>query len=259
MERLSSRHIDSIGEGCDNESGTVSKVLVTVVENGISNLEDVVTHEAIPISLELGLPLEFFRVGHTLILELVDDVTRVSIHSDHAHNLLTHAGGQIALHHENQLLEENNLKIVTFLHVAGLEGSLDTLHPVHKVDEEGHLSAIILKPVLLILLGEALEGVGRDGLDRKSHCVDDVLEVVLDFAFELELCGELNVLDSDGGLDTDGRGALILTVLLEFESFDSLENLGHVDHDLAWVVTVGKDVQKIVLSDEVETREGTSL
>ena len=58
MEGLGSGHIDSISEGCDDESGAVSEVLVTVVENGIGNLEDVVTNESIPISLELGLPLE---------------------------------------------------------------------------------------------------------------------------------------------------------------------------------------------------------
>jgi hypothetical protein len=32
-----------------------------------------------------------------------------------------------------------------------------------------------------------------------------------------------------------------------------------VDHDLTGVVTVGQDVEQIVLSDEIETREGTSL
>ena len=113
MESLSGRHIDSISEGCDDESWAVSEVLITVVEHSISNLEDVISDEAIPIGLELGLPLEFISLGDSLVTKLLDNITGVSVHSDHAHNLLTHASGKFTLHHDNEFLEQVDLEIET--------------------------------------------------------------------------------------------------------------------------------------------------
>lgn len=60
-------------------------------------------------------------------------------------------------------------------------------------------------------------------------------------------------------MDTGSIGTVLAARVVELEGVDSLENLGHVHHDLARVVTVGQDIEQIVLGDEIETREGASL
>lgn len=93
MESLGGRHIDSISQGRDDKSGTVSEVFITVVKNGIGNLELIILDFIVPITLKLGLPLEVIDLSHILVAQLLNDITRVGVHGDHAHNLLTHARG----------------------------------------------------------------------------------------------------------------------------------------------------------------------
>lgn len=92
---------------------------------------------------------------------------------------------------------------------------------------------------------------------RALHAVDNIHEVVLDLAVELEGLGELNDFFSDASLHAGGNGTV--TVFLEEEGFDGLENLGHVAHDLAGGVTIGQDIEQVSCGDEVESGEGTSL
>ena len=65
MERLSCSHIDSISQGSDDKSRTITEILITVSKNGISNLEDIIANVTIPIALKLGLPLEFISLSNT--------------------------------------------------------------------------------------------------------------------------------------------------------------------------------------------------
>ena len=109
MESLGGRHIDSISQGRDDKSGTVSEVFITVVKYGIGNLELIILGFFVPIALELGLPLEVIDLFHTLVTQLLNDITRMGVHGDHAHNLLTHATGQLTLHHLNQVSQKLDL------------------------------------------------------------------------------------------------------------------------------------------------------
>jgi len=101
MKGLSSGDVDSISQGCNDKSWAIAKILITVAEDSIGNLEDIISNEAIPIRLELRLPLELIRICDLLISQLRNDITRVGVHGDHAHNFHTHASGELTLHHLN--------------------------------------------------------------------------------------------------------------------------------------------------------------
>ena len=91
MESLGSRHVDSISKRGDDESWAVSKILIAVCEDSISYLKNVIILKAVPICLELGLPLELVGIADLFVAEFFDNITRVGVHGDHAHNFLTHA------------------------------------------------------------------------------------------------------------------------------------------------------------------------
>ena len=45
----------------------------------------------------------------------------------------------------------------------------------------------------------------------------------------------------------------------EFKLINGLEDLGHVNHNLPGSITVGQNIEEIILSDEIESREGTTF
>jgi len=170
-------------------------------------------------------------------MQALNDITRVGIHSNHAHNLLTHANAQVTLHHSNEFSKEYNLVVVTFFHIICLESGFDCLHPVHEVNQKRDLGGIIFEPVFLGFFGESLERVSGDGLDGETHSVDDVLQIVFDFALKFQRLREVNRFLTNRCMDLGGVWTL-LSAVLKFKSINGLENLRHVDHDFTRVVTV---------------------
>jgi hypothetical protein len=67
MEGLRSRHVDSISKRGNDESGAVSKVLVTVGKDCIGYFKNVISNKSIPICFELGLPLEFVGIANLFV------------------------------------------------------------------------------------------------------------------------------------------------------------------------------------------------
>ena len=59
-------------------------------------------------------------------------------------------------------------------------------------------------------------------------------------------------------MDTCGIWALTSTIN-EFKSVDGLEDLRHVDHNFLGSITIGQDVEEIILGDEIESWESVSL
>lgn len=107
MKGLGGSHVNSIGKGGNDKTWAISEIFVTVVENGISNLNDEggFLNFLKVVDLKLGLPLEFFGVVDLLDVELFDNITGVSIHGNQATNFLTHGSGKITLHQLNQVRE----------------------------------------------------------------------------------------------------------------------------------------------------------
>jgi len=100
VKSLSSSHIDSVSQGGNNKTWAITKVFVTIVENGISNLNDKGLAFFIGlniVNLKLRLPLELFRVIDFLEVKFIDNITRVGVHGNQATNLLTHTLGEITL------------------------------------------------------------------------------------------------------------------------------------------------------------------
>jgi len=157
MECLGGGHINSIGQGCDDKSRTVAQILVTVEESSIGNAQLVIFQSFFPIGLELRLPLEFVSICDLFVVEFEDDVTRVSIHSDHTHNFLSHALGQVSLHHKNQISQQFDLILVRLFHLLASEGLLNVHNPVDHVNQKGHHCGIFTQPFLLRFLLETTE------------------------------------------------------------------------------------------------------
>ena len=59
-------------------------------------------------------------------------------------------------------------------------------------------------------------------------------------------------------MDTGGIWAFTSTIN-EFELVNGLEDLRHVNHNLLGSITVGQNIEQIVLSDEIESWESTTL
>ena len=135
MERLSCSHIDSVSQGSDDKSRTITEILITVSKNSISDLEDVIANVTIPIALKLGLPLEFISFLYSFNLQFFNDITRMGVHGDHAHDFLTHTWGEFTLHHSNKVIKELNLELVASSHRIAFEGSFYSLYPVDKIDQ----------------------------------------------------------------------------------------------------------------------------
>jgi hypothetical protein len=162
MESLSGRNVDSIGKGCNDQSGSISKVLVTVVKSSIGNGEEEVVLTRIIDSLELGLPLEFLLLGHTFSVHKPNDVSGMGVHGNEAHDLLSDRLREIALHHHDELLQGVRLLLVGVLKgvlvriVLG-EGFLNQNDPGAAVDEKSYLGWVLDEPFSLGRFSVSLE------------------------------------------------------------------------------------------------------
>ena len=165
MKGLCRRDIDSICEWRDDKTRSVTQVLIAILTDGISDLERVITDVWIPIDLELRLPLELVHFCHAFIDKLLNNITRVGVHSDQTHDFLTHARGQLTLHHLNQFCQKLYLIVEARLQRTGLQGRLYVLYPTDEIDKERDLRWIVLEPVFLRFLLEALERVRRNLLN----------------------------------------------------------------------------------------------
>jgi hypothetical protein len=103
VKSLSSCDVNSIGKRCDDESGTVSEIFVTVPKLGISNSEEEIALLGIKVYLELSLPLEVIRGSTFFDLKLFNNISGVSIVSNQTHNFLSHGSIEITLHHLNEI------------------------------------------------------------------------------------------------------------------------------------------------------------
>jgi hypothetical protein len=139
--------VNSIGKRGNDESRTVTKVLVTVPELGIGDSEEEITLPGVEVHLELSLPLEV--VGRCAFLNdhLINDISGVSINCNKAHDLLTERSIEVTLSHLNEFREAINLVLKCLLH--GLRvclkvavSTLDIASPVGHVNEECHLGRI---------------------------------------------------------------------------------------------------------------------
>jgi len=106
-----------------------------------------------------------------------------------------------------------------------------------QVDEKGALRAIEFEPLSTLVRAIFLKRGTSNLLERATHDINDILEVDFDFTEKLKRLSELNVLNSNTGFHTNSSRANLARFKLK--SFNSLENLRHVRHNLGGNVTVG--------------------
>jgi hypothetical protein len=61
MESLSGCHVNSISKRGNDESGTVTEILVTIPKLGISDSEEEIFLLSVEVDFKLSLPLEVIR------------------------------------------------------------------------------------------------------------------------------------------------------------------------------------------------------
>lgn len=114
MESLSSGDVDTIGQGSNDQSWSVTKIFIGVPERSVGNVT--LSHALFLVvdELQLGLPLELVGFPDVFSDELVHNVSGVSIQSDHAHDLLSKGFIQVTLHQldETDQIEVSGLLVV---------------------------------------------------------------------------------------------------------------------------------------------------
>jgi hypothetical protein len=164
VKSLGGSDINSISESSDNKSGSITKVLITISEAGIANLEVEISTSGIIATLELCLPQEVIIASAIGLYHVVNDITRVSIHSNQTHDLLSLGLSKVTLYKHNQVLKvlllllECFWKSILLATSIGYEGFLDKNNPVAVVDQQDDLCWISKNPSLFIHSGKLLDG-----------------------------------------------------------------------------------------------------
>lgn len=188
MECLSSGHINTICQRCNNESRSVTKILIVIKEASVCDLDASLIIS--PIELELWLPLELLSLSHMFIDETNDDVTWVGIDCNETHNFLTHWLWEITLHKTNQVREKSDGFIEVILHrinVTSLKlqkAFFDLLWPNNIVDQQSNLSRVLLEPLFATHWGKVLEGSVCNLLKGSSHSINDFFQVTFNLSVE---------------------------------------------------------------------------
>jgi hypothetical protein len=148
VKGLSCCHVNSIGKGSNYQTRTVSKIFVSVVEGRISNFECEIVTAGVPVGLHLGLPLEFIRLVNSLVNKDTNDITRMSVHGNQAHDLHSErAGHRSILHHLNESGQLVDTVLKSSGHGVVGESFLYVIDPTGKGNEEGALGTVHLEPL----------------------------------------------------------------------------------------------------------------
>ena len=91
MKCLSGCHVNTIGQRGNDQSGSVTQILVHVPNLGVCDSADSISLAlgvVLPVELQLGLPLEGVALPDVLCDQLVHDISRVGVHGNQHHDLL---------------------------------------------------------------------------------------------------------------------------------------------------------------------------
>jgi hypothetical protein len=114
MKSLGGCNVNPISKRSDNESCTVSEVLITIVESGICNSDDEIFLITIKNTLKLSLPIKIINPANIQVGKIIEDISRVSIHRNQTHDLLSNWFCEITLDHQNKAFQGINLIIICF-------------------------------------------------------------------------------------------------------------------------------------------------
>jgi hypothetical protein len=90
VEGLGGGHINSIGKRSNDKTWSITEILVTIDEGSVSNSKLELLLFLKEVYFKLGLPLELLSRSDLAVVENLNNITGVSVHSNHATNLLTH-------------------------------------------------------------------------------------------------------------------------------------------------------------------------
>ena len=275
VQGLGKGDVASIGKWGNNESTAVTNVLVVVVGRPIADswYADLLLVLGVPqlhVELELTLPLEETGVSDLVDDERLDDISLVDINGDDSNDFDTEIGTKRSSDSLNQVLDTNKDGGEEFFHGSlttsfeVIEGSGSSLSPHDLGGEKSDLGAVVLEPLVSLLgnlpiIGSFLGGV-QDILKGGLHASLEVAEIVLDGTVHGERSAEWDVLTLFG---PHTLGALERTlgiwILDEVKSLHTVEAISEILVNLNWVVTVGKNIKKGLVGDEVETGEDLLL
>jgi len=275
VQGLSKGDVASIGKWGNNESTAVTNVLVVVVGRPIADSWDadlllVLGVLQLHVELELTLPLEETGVSDLVEDERLNDISLVDINGDNGNDFNTKIVNQWGSDSLNQVLDTHKDGGKELLHgslttsLQVIEGSGGSLSPHDLGGEKSDLGAVVLEP-LVSLLGDlpiigGFLGSVQDVLEGGLHASLEVAEIVLDGTVHGEWNAEWDAFTLFG---PHTLGALERTlgiwILDEVETLHTVEAISEILVNLNWVVTVGKNIKKGLVGDEVETGEDLLL
>lgn len=255
LQSAHQRAITAISEGCDDETSANAEVLIPILEGGVDHLD---LHGCVgrQVVAHLGHPLEVGGTADVLVNEFTEDVVVVDLEYDEGgqHHPLDVGGGRA---HNTHNLLELLLQLRFEAPQVALTGhqSLHGVRKVHARTSQDALSGPPPQPLLPGLVGVLVQfggGLQHQVLEGASHFILDLLQPLLHVGL---VFARLDLLLEQHLLLLDALHAHDLARRAEYQLIDALETLSHVWLHEQGVSRLSKDVDKVIVGEEEESRE----
>eukprot|EP00760_Papus_ankaliazontas_P005950 PhM_4_TR1281/c1_g1_i1/m.7220 len=280
-------HVRAICQWCHDKTAAVAKVLV-VVRNHSGRLLDhahalLAVRHLLELKAQLLRPVEVVLRLHLGALQLVQDITRVDLDGDECDELEARQLRELPANHLGVALQQRLPLAVEAVdgvgllagrgtHVCEIPNSFRRLVRPAQLRCRNNVHALVVRhPILeqLLLAGdlEAREDlldelvehgaqVDRDGV---THTLGDPLQPGLDgLPLHLHRAAEGHLL-TVGGDHALGVRRLLATVRFKAQFVDTFEAFAQVRLHLLRIAAVAKDLQQVVVGQEVEAGEELAL
>ena len=280
VKGVSESHVSSVSKWGDNKSSVVTLILISVLEGTVGlihqNLE-LVTLIIGSSESELGKPVESLWSRDLLLVKLINKLTVVLIDNNQRHNLDSLELLESWLF--NQLDVVLNLLLVVGFNLSELillstrleynKGTIDLSSPLKLAHSDQDLTWILLNDSHHLLLLISVLGTSRvlvvvlveESSKRSFHLIHQLFEP----GFNLWINSKLSKRNSLVWLIIRLKFSnLVSKIVLASLSLDSkgcntLKHLSNVLKDWFWVLRLTNDLKKILIREEVESWELTSL
>lgn len=253
-----------VSQGGNDETGTGTHVLVTVIKHGLNLANDtlgfLLTVNLLVGVTELLLPVEIILTRTVLSSELIDDITGMDILSDQGLDDFTLEVSQLTTDNLGKFLKpfivglEPLVKgIRVILH--GVDGFLSGSAPLDHIDSDNNLSWLVFDPSFSVIVTsrEVLVTLLEGGCQCGSHIFLDLVKPFFNFSLMFDWSLEGNTF----AFTREHMGRLVGFGELEVDK--TIEKLLEESKDRERLTLFGENFEELVIRQEAEAREVTSL
>lgn len=206
---------------------------------------------------QLLLPSEVIRGRHLVLFKLLDNVCSVHIGGDKRDNNLALQRRQLSADHGNERSDLGSVLLVRVVQcqwVASLflNSVLGARAPHDLSDGGNNLSRVGQDELLTVLCSVVVDTLAHLLSQRADHFILKLPEPLLDRTMSLWLLLKFN-------LFLLARNDTFNSLLVKLHSDEVIEQCLQMQLNFFNFLRVGKDVNKLIVRQEVEAREGLSL